>query len=49
MEQKQGLVNFAQNVEPIIQKCRDRKKLMISEQESIVQFYLEVLNYLTTH
>ncbi len=46
MGQKQGLKNFALNIQPAIHKLRDRAKLSEGEQESIVQFYLEVVNYL---
>lgn len=42
----EGLTNFVKNIEPIISKCQDRKKLTPSEQESLVQFYLEVIHYL---
>lgn len=46
MTQLEGLKNFAQNVKPVMQKCKNRQKLTKSEQQSILQFYFEVVDYL---
>ena len=46
MEQKKGLRNFCQNIKPTMTKCREGKRLTKEEQETIVQFYLEVVSYL---
>ena len=47
MEQKQGIKNFAVNIKPIMEKCRHGKKLTKQEQETIVQFYLEVVDFIS--
>lgn len=46
MAGKQGLINFTQNIKPVMEKCRDGKKLHKDEQKNIVEFYLEVIHYL---
>jgi len=55
MEQKQGLQNFAVNIKDIMQKVEDTitegmgkpAKLTLHEQRSILQFYLEVVDYIS--
>ena len=47
MEQKQGLKNFCVNIKPIMGKCNAGMKLTKDEQKEIVQFYLEVIDYLS--
>ena len=48
MEQKQGLKNFSVNINPIIKKLHfTNDKLTKSERESIFQFYMEVISYLS--
>ena len=46
MSNKQGLVNFSKNIEPIMLKCKGGKKLTKEEQLEIMEYYLEVLHYL---
>ena len=46
MDAKQVLVNFTLNIQPIMRKCRDGIKLTKDEQETIVEYYLEVVHYL---
>ena len=46
MANKQGLVNFTHNIKPIMEKCRDGKKLTKDEQGTIVQYYLEVIVFI---
>ena len=43
MNNTEGLKNFARNIKPIMEKCRDGKKLSKDEQSTIVQFYLETI------
>jgi hypothetical protein len=52
---EQGLKNFAENIRPIMRKLHDATriggtgkpvKLTLSEQDNILQFYLEVTYYL---
>jgi hypothetical protein len=46
MEQEiRGMCNFLQNIKPIMEKCRDGKKLSKDEQGQIVKFYLEVAHF----
>lgn len=47
MNQKQGLQNFAGNMKPIMEKCRGGKELTKDERDNIVQFYLEVVDYIS--
>ncbi len=47
MEQKQGLRNFVQNIKPVMLKCKGGKKLTKDEQGQIVQFYLEVVDFIS--
>lgn len=47
MEQKQGLKNMAINIEKSMVKITKREKLTQTELDSIAQFYLEVVNYLS--
>jgi len=46
MDQKDGLINFSKNITPIMGKCKNGQKLTKEEQNTIVEFYLEVLNYI---
>ncbi len=46
MTQLEGLKNFVRNIKPIMQKCINRERLTGIDQESIFQFYLEVVDYL---
>ena len=43
-DKAEGLRNFIANIKPIMEKCRDGKKLTPEEQITIVQFYLEVIH-----
>lgn len=47
MEQLQGLKNFTANIKPTMLKIKDGKKPIASEMQSILQFYLEVVDYLS--
>lgn len=47
MEQLEGLRNFAVNLKPTMKQIEGRKKLLPSELQSILQFYLEVVDYLS--
>ena len=47
MEQKQGLRNFTQNIKPVMLKCKDGKRLTKNEQKQIVEFYLEVVDFIS--
>ena len=40
---EQGLKNFTENIRPIMDKCRDREELNSDEQNTILQFYMEVV------
>lgn len=54
-EQKQGLINFATNVKPIMLRVKSAidagkgqpANLTLREENSILQFYLEVVDYLS--
>jgi len=39
------IANF--NIQPIIHKCRNGEKLTQSEQKAIVEFYLEVISFIS--
>jgi hypothetical protein len=50
--QLQGLKNFSQNIKPTMLKIKEAKygkppKLSSEELNSILQFYLETINYLS--
>lgn len=47
MEQKEGLKNFAVNIKPIMERIRDKKSLSTSQLQSILQFYIEVVNFIS--
>ncbi len=46
MEQLQGIKNFAVNINPIMLRIKHGKKPTAQELQSILQFYLEVLDFL---
>lgn len=46
MTQKQGLKNFAVNIKGTMKKCQNGEKLTKDEQNTILQFYLEVVDFL---
>lgn len=46
MAQIMGLTNFAKNIEGTMLKIKKGEKVSQSELQSILQFYLEVVNYL---
>lgn len=46
MTQKQGLINFVENIRPIMEKIKDQKKLTEDEYQSVLQLYLEERDYL---
>ena len=48
MLQLDGLKNFAGNMKPIMLKVKNREALSTTELENILQFYLEVVDYLST-
>ncbi len=45
--QLQGLKNFSENIKDTMLKLRTKEKLTPSERESIVQYYLEIVDYLS--
>ena len=47
MGQLQGLKNYIYNIKPVMLKLRTKKRLTTEERETIVQFYLEVADYLS--
>ena len=48
MEQIQGIKNFAVNIKPIMLKIKDgKRRFTAAELQSILQFYLEVADYLS--
>jgi len=53
MTQLEGLKNFSLNIKPVMLKIRDAKrefkvaKLTTSEQSRILEYYLEVVDYLS--
>lgn len=47
MEQSKGLKNFTVNIKPTMAKIKDGKKLTNSELQSILEFYLEVVDYIS--
>lgn len=50
MTQLQGLKNFAVNIKPTMLKIKDGKRIHPDELQNVLQFYLEVLDYLNnTH
>lgn len=48
MTQLEGLKNFAVNIKPTMLKIKEGKKLTQSELQAILQFYLEVMDYLAS-
>lgn len=46
MTQEQGIKNFAVNIKPTMLKIKENKELTQSELDSVLQFYLEVVDYL---
>ena len=49
MKDEQGLLNFSENIKPIIERCRDGKRLSKYERLTIVEYYLEVLHFLANN
>ena len=45
MTQLEGIRNFAVNIKPAMLKIKAGKKLSYSELQSVLQFYLEVVDY----
>lgn len=43
---KRGVMNFTQNIKPLMMKCRKGEKITKDEQRQIVEYYLEVVHYL---
>ena len=43
---KEGLINFVDNIKPTMENIRDGKRLKDFELRMILQFYLEVVEYL---
>ena len=41
--ENEGLKNFCLNISPIMKKLKENQKLTISENQTLVQFYLEVI------
>ena len=46
MEQLQGIKNFTANIQPVMLRIRNGRTVTKPELESVLQFYLEVVNYL---
>ena len=49
MTQLEGIRNFAKNIEPTMKKIKRKEKVKTEELQSVLQFYLEVLDYLGKH
>lgn len=43
---RENVTNFTQNIEPIMKKLRDRKKLSSQECDTLVSYYVEVTHLL---
>ena len=47
MKQLQGLKNFSLNIRELMLKCKNGEKITREEQQTIVEFYLETIDYLS--
>ena len=47
MNGQRGIKNYLQNIKPTMLKLKDGERLLRSEEQSIVEFYLEVNHFIS--